>query len=352
LGTTSDVVIGYRKLGSNIDLALAAFSEIRTRGSCVAFAYDISGFFDNIDHGTLKRNWCRVLGENRLPEDHFRVFKRLTEFSSVNRRACLRRLGEKPSAKDRDIKRRPLCSVDQYRSLIRGGDGISNNLVVPWKRDYRIPQGTPLSALAANIAMIDFDIEMRRTIIALGGSYRRYSDDILVIVPAMHRALIPSILEQSLKLKTRRLTVNLDKADEIEFIPGALAKGLGTKALQYLGFVFDGRRQFLRSSTLAKYYLRVHRAVHSAKRQQRKAIEGKVVGRSSLHQRRLLASLTHLGAGNFITTYAANAQIKMRGSGIRKQLSRHPEKLKSLVNRQDPRGKRTAPNFGGRASGA
>ena len=33
-----DVVIGYRKLGSNIDLALAAFAEIKTRGSCVAFA--------------------------------------------------------------------------------------------------------------------------------------------------------------------------------------------------------------------------------------------------------------------------------------------------------------------------
>jgi RNA-directed DNA polymerase len=339
-----DVVIGYRKLGSNIDLAFAAFTEIKTRGSCVAFAYDISGFFDNMDHGVLKRNWCRVLGTNRLPDGHFTVFERLTKFSSVNRRACLRRLGEKPSAKDGDIKRRPLCSIDQYRRLIRGGDGVSNSLVVPWKKDYRIPQGTPISALAANISMIDFDVEMRRTITALGGSYRRYSDDILIIVPAAHRAAVPDILESSLKLNTRRLKVNLDKADEIEFGPGSLAKGLGTKALQYLGFIFDGQRQFLRSSTLAKYYRRVHRAVGWAKRQQIKVIKGKAAGRVTLHRRRLLANLTHLGSGNFVTTYGADAQAKM-GGGIRQQLSRHPEKLKSLMSRKMGNRRRPAPSL-------
>jgi RNA-directed DNA polymerase len=176
---------------------------------------------------------------------------------------------------------------------------------------------------------------MRRAITSIGGSYRRYSDDILVIVAAAHRAMVPGILRDALKLKTRRLTVNPDKADEIEFIPGSLAKGLGTKALQYLGFTFDGRRKLLRSSTLAKYYRRLHRAVYSAKRQQKKSKDGKIAGRLTLHQRRLLASVTHLGRENFITTYAARAQTKMGGSGIKRQISRHHKKLNSVVSRLD-----------------
>jgi RNA-directed DNA polymerase len=328
-----DVVIGYRKLGSNIDLALGAFSDIKTRGSCVAFAYDISGFFDNIDHGVLKRNWSRVLGVSPLPADHYVVFKRLTQFSTVNRRACLRRLGEKPSARDRDIERRPLCSIDEYRNLIRGGDGVSTNLVVPWKKDYRIPQGTPLSALAANIAMIDFDIEMRRAIHGLGGSYRRYSDDILIIVPSVHRSAVPIILKEALKLKTRRLRVNESKGDIIEFIPGALAKGPGTKALQYLGFIFDGQRPLLRSSTLAKYYRRLYRAASHARQQKKKAIAKKLPGRPTIYTRKLLASVTHLGPANFITTYASNAQKILGSRGIKRQLSRHHKKLMAMLER-------------------
>ena len=333
LGIDSSV-IGYRKIGSNIDLAFSAFSEIKARGSCVAFAYDISSFFDNIDHRVLKRNWSRVLGGVLLPEDHYKVFRNLTAFSSVNRRACLRRLGEKPSAKDRDIRRRPLCSIEEFRNLIRGGDGKSTNLVVRWKKEYRIPQGTPISALAANIAMIDFDIEMVREINALGGSYRRYSDDILVVVPSQHRMKVPKILEESLRHNTRRLKVNMDKVDEIEFLPGALAKGVGTKALQYLGFIFDGQRHLLRSSTIAKYYRRLHRAVNAAKRQQRKAINGEVAGRTTLHKRRLLANLTHLGPANIVTTYAADARAKMGQGGIRSQLSRHQKKLNALIDRR------------------
>ena len=329
-----DVVIGYRKLGSNIDLALAAFSDIRSRGSCVAFAYDISGFFDNIDHGILKRNWARVLGKTQLPDDHYAVFRRLTKFSTINRQACLRRLGEKPSAKDRDIKRRPLCSVAQYRNLIRGGDGISTNLVVPWKREYRIPQGTPLSALAANMAMIDFDIEMRKATTAMGGSYRRYSDDVLIIVPATHRAAVPTILREALKLRTRRLRVNEEKADIIEFIPGALAKGPGTRALQYLGFIFDGRRQLLRSSTIAKYYRRLHRAAAFARRQKRRVEDGTLLGRPTIYRRRALASLTHLGTATFVRTYAASAQAKMGSKLIKRQLSRHHNKLNALLGRE------------------
>lgn len=219
----SDVVIGYRKLGSNIDLAKSAFNEISMRKNCFALAFDISKFFDRIDHKTLKRNWCRVLGVDRLPEDHFTVFSRLTKFSTVNRQALLRRLGYPPNSRDRDIKKRPICSITQFRNLIRGDDGVSVNLVRQWKRDYRIPQGTPISALAANIAMIDFDIRMRESVSDLDGSYRRYSDDILIIVPVSEKDAAHKILESCLKENSPNLKINDKKTEMLEFSDGTVA---------------------------------------------------------------------------------------------------------------------------------
>ena len=210
---------------------------------------------------------------------------------------------------------------------------MSTNLVEQWRRDYRIPQGTPISALAANISMLDFDIEINRIVKLLGGSYRRYSDDILIVVPSIHRSAVPAILRDTLKNKTRRLRVNDKKTEIIEFIPGALADGPGTRALQYLGFIFDGRRTLLRSSTISKYYRRVYRAVGSAQKAKKKALSGNLHGRPVLHRRGLLANLTHLGTGNFVTTYAKNAQSTLGGDAIKRQLSRHQKKLNSILGR-------------------
>ncbi len=315
-------VIGYRKIGSNIDLAYSAFAEIKSRGSCIAFAYDISGFFDHIDHSILKENWARILGKESLPDDHFRVFKNLTKFSTVNRRACLRRLGLNVKSRDRDLDSRRLCTIEEFRQKIRGDDGIHQNLIVAWKRDYRIPQGTPLSALAANIAMLNFDIFMRIKIDELGGSYRRYSDDILVIVPSTKRDLVKKILTNALAQCTKRLHIKDSKTNVIAFLPGTLENGRGGRALQYLGFMFDGEKAILRSSTIAKFYRKMFRGIAAAKKTRKNAKNGKASGRETLYRRQLLLKHSRLGSQNFMTTYAATATKKM-GNGIARQLNNH-----------------------------
>src|SRR5690606_24117177 len=77
-------ILAFRKLGkSNIDFALDAFKDIQKRGNCTAIAFDISGFFDNLDHEILKRIWCSLFDFNRMPDDHFSVFKSITKFSIV-----------------------------------------------------------------------------------------------------------------------------------------------------------------------------------------------------------------------------------------------------------------------------
>ena len=326
-----DAVIGYRKVGSNIDLAVAAFAEIKRRGACTAFAFDISSFFDNIDHAVLRRNWCRVLGVPRLPDDHYAVFKALTRFSTVDRRACLRRLGYSPNTRDKDLRPPPLCSIVDYRSRIRGTVGTPDSLVIPWKKAYRVPQGTPISALAANISMIDFDVRIKAAVRALGGTYRRYSDDILIVVPVTSRHGVQALVRDALRDTTNGLRVKPEKTDIVSFVPGALAAG-HLKPLQYLGFLFDGNRTLIRSNTLAKHQRRVRRAVRWAKRQHKKALNGEIAGRPALHKRELHARLTHLGAGNFITGYGRNSQDTADSDGIRRQLSRHTAQLKSLLD--------------------
>lgn len=269
-----------------------------------------------------------------LPPGHDKVFQNLTQFSTVSRSACLSRLGHKRTLKDRDIKKRPICDIKTFRQVIKGKDGHATTLVVPWRRDYRIPQGTPISAIAANISMIDFDVKMKAAVSRFGGSYRRYSDDILVIVPTIGRVPVMEILQTNLKHYTRRLKINPKKTDVIEFIPGELAKGKGTKALQYLGFLFDGDRHLLRPGTISKFYRRMHQKIHHAQSQHRKAKAGILDGRKTVHQRSVLTDVTHLGVGNFLTSYAARAGMKLGSKHIKKQMSGHMGVYRRILARK------------------
>lgn len=90
----SDSVLAFRSLGkSNIHFASDAFGYIEELGECVAFATDITGFFDNLDHIKLKKAWCSLLDISSLPPDHFAVFKSITQYAYVERNALYRVLG-------------------------------------------------------------------------------------------------------------------------------------------------------------------------------------------------------------------------------------------------------------------
>lgn len=114
-------VIAYRSgKGNNVDFAKAAFDEIDRRGSCVAIALDISGFFDNIDHNNLKKEWCATIGQPKLPDDHFALFKSLTRWSEVNRDDCFARLKEHIPIFDHKNPPWPICNDNDFRRIIKG----------------------------------------------------------------------------------------------------------------------------------------------------------------------------------------------------------------------------------------
>jgi RNA-directed DNA polymerase len=333
------VVIGYRKGASNIRLARDAFLEIATRGSCAALALDISGFFDNISHHVLKAVWASLLNVTSLPEDHYAVFRALTRAAKIDRRELLQHLGIKPNARDRDLPR-PLCPVAQFR-LLRSSAGTGARLVRRHQQPFGIPQGTPLSAMAANIAMLPFDTAVHAAVTARGGSYRRYSDDILVVCALEHVGELERFITDALTTHTQTLQLNTDKREEARFAnPGphlvAIPPRTVAKPLQYLGFTFDGQRTLLRSGTLARFYRRMAGRVLTVKAKARLARQGKLAGRPVAHKRELLATRSHLGADNFVSRYAKDSARTMGPLGaneIRRQLARHSDVLMERLNR-------------------
>jgi hypothetical protein len=324
-----NVVIGYRKGSSNIKRASEAFREIQSRGNCVALALDIKGFFDNISHEVLKNCWMSLLGGGLLPpEDHYKVFRALTVAGKIDRADLLTRLGLPSNARDRDLPC-PLCSITDFRTLRSAASG-SSKLVSKHTGTKGIPQGTPLSAMAANLSMLELDTAVHAIVSATGGSYRRYSDDLLVLCLPEHMTAVEAAIVDALKVHTKTLSLNADKREEARFAlssPALAACSPKTAtALQYLGFTFDGQKALIRGGTLSRYYRRMASSVRVAKVRALMVKLGKLNGRTVLHKREVLASHTHLGARSFVSSYAklsAGIMGPLGAEAIRHQTSGH-----------------------------
>lgn len=323
-----DCVLAFRKLGaSNIDFADRAFSQIRLRGDCAAVAFDVTGFFDHIDHQLLKMAWARILNSSKLTEDHYAVFRSLTQYSTVSRTHLYKLLSISPH-NPKNMRRR-VCSPSEFRDVVRRNGCIGTN-----SNKYGIPQGTPISALLSNIYLLDFDTNLNALVTSLGGNYFRYCDDILIIIPKVAAEDIKSkVVEQLDKLK---LEANPKKTETSQFL---VQRDLLTcdRALQYLGFMFDGQRVFLRSAALAKFSGRMTQGVKLAKatarsRNRHRASLG--LPEKALYKRLLYERYSHLGRRNFIR-YALRAAETMNSNAIRRQLRPLWERLKFAIERDD-----------------
>lgn len=201
--------IAYRRIPSgdgsrggkcNIHFAKDAFDRIRQLGDCCVIALDISSFFESLDHEMLKAMWCRMIGKERLPDDHFAVFKSITQYAYVDRKKAYERLGyfgtKRFTSKGKPIEGylvkydqipTQLCPTDIFRSAILGKGTGASSLLVKNDKAWGIPQGTPISDILANIYMIDFDKKLDEMSNGANGFYYRYSDDIIIIAPISPR---------------------------------------------------------------------------------------------------------------------------------------------------------------------
>ena len=240
----SDSILAFRALKrSNIDFALEAFKDIEKYGNCCVVALDVSKFFDTLDHHLLKKEWIDLLCTEKLPNDHFNVYKSLTKYNWVNKEALYSLFGISPNNPKNGRFR--VCEPDLFRSKVR-----KDKLIIAHTHNFGIPQGTPISAMLSNIYMFNFDLKMKKFVDSCSGKYYRYCDDMLFIVPLEKKSQIENLATQ--EIKNINLSINTQKTEIHEFL---LVKDRLTvdKNLQYLGFIFDGKKKYIRSSSLARY---------------------------------------------------------------------------------------------------
>lgn len=309
-------VLAYRKgIGNNIDHSKALFDEIRKRKNCIAIAMDISGFFDHIRHSNLYAEIMAVRRVRRLNEVDYLLYRRLTRFEWVESDDLVKRLGGRYGRKGR------ICFPREFRKLVRASpSAVQVNL-----KDHGIPQGTPLSGLYANLSMLGFDRDATQLVTSLGGTYRRYSDDLAFLLP--NGTDVPQFIDEvGSMLIGIGLTVSAKKT-EIRHFKQDSTGTFCEKPFQYLGFTFDGKRTLIRQSSLNRYYSKMARGIRAKVR----AAESKSIPSDQIFMRELFKKYTHFGQNRNFPRYAYRASAVHSAPEIKHQISRHMDIFKKMV---------------------
>ena len=261
------VPVAYRTdlKDSNIQSARKAFDFIRKNPECYVMIGDFTNFFDNLDHQYLKKQWCSLLHTQQLPEDHYAVYKNITKYSKWELEDLLKINGLENSESGRKElnKKQIVLTKEQYK--------LYRKHIVKNKLSYGIPQGSSISAVLANIYMLEADKLIHEKVMKYNGFYMRYSDDFMIVLPKQDNCdifkeiieIIKSIPNLYLEnKKTQFFRVNLPTVFNIgkSFADDA---DVSQKRINFLGFSFDGNKIFVRPKTIGKYYYRMNRKAKS-----------------------------------------------------------------------------------------
>jgi RNA-directed DNA polymerase len=309
----------------NIHYACESFYWIEANRPCVALAFDISSFFDSLDHKLLKAKWCELIGSPNLPAGQYAVYKSLIRAHVVDREILYKKFKisrHNPRANGRT----KICSSADFRTAVVGG-GL---LEAP--KPVGIPQGTSISAVLSNIYLMDFDRAVAQMVSTWGGLYRRYCDDILVVVPPQWEAAAKAAIDS--EMSSAKMTVQPEKTEAINFYKSVAS----SRPLQYLGLLFDGNRILLRPGGIGRYYGRLRAGVRNAGKSRRANEDKMGLAKNSIDIRRKSINqlYSHLGRRNFIS-YAHRAAELSGHAEIRRQVSRHWRVLEEAVRSEDNR---------------
>ncbi|WGE69155.1 reverse transcriptase/maturase family protein [Actinobacillus equuli subsp. haemolyticus] len=324
-----DSILAFRQLGkSNIDFAKFAFDMVHEKvheyEECTVLALDITSFFDHLDHDILKKMWSIVLGEPKLPDHHYAVFRAITRFSRVDREEVFNFFNISANNPRKD-KRNRICSPIEFRKFRKSRKyTLFNNFPAFFinKDKKGIPQGSPISALLSNIYMLDFDLRIHEKVTKMNGIYLRYCDDILCIIPSKDVDEIYKYIREEIHNQLK-LTINESKTEIIYFSYNKRKnKIVNDKYLQYLGFILHNGSISIRSAAFCRYSNKMKRGVDLAKQTQRKynlIRDKKGIKNKKLYKKKLYSRYSHFGKCNFIS-YGKRASEKMSSIKIAKQL--------------------------------
>lgn len=327
----TECVIGYRSIKKNgisyrnIHFAQEIFEFIKSQDDCVILTYDIKEFFDTLSHKHLKDSWKILLGIPELPNDHYNVFKSLTNFSYVEKKDVYKlcKVGQKIKT---GIFIKRLCTPIEFKNKIR--NIIKNNPRSVFKQG--IPQGTPISDLLSNIYMIPFDKKIKKLTVNRQVLYKRYCDDIILVCKRSDEELFNTTINQ--EIVKIGLVLHEKKTKIFYYQKGTEEltckdqKPQHKALLQYLGLEFNGKKVYIRSSSISSFYQKVKSRVKKA------AITSRKKKNPIIFKKKIYEQNTYLGMakGNFIT-YAQNAAKIISGNGIKKQIFPHFQKIKNEI---------------------
>ncbi len=302
-------VIAYRRLGrANYHFSADAYRFAKERGECVVLCFDITGFFDNLDHAILKDRLKWLLGVSELPRDWFAVFRHVTKFRYVERAALEKSDEFKSRLKTRT--REPIATIIEVKA--------ASIPIIENQNNFGIPQGTPISAVFSNLYMIELDRLMVDVCGAVGALYQRYSDDILIVCDLKNEELIRETLLKS--ISSHKLEIKIEKTERALF--GQSYQDI----FQYLGFNVSQGSAVIRPSSLARQWRKAKHAIKTTKAKGMHAIQtGKATSISTKHLRR---RFWPTGARNF-SKYARRAAGEFRSKAIVRQALR----LERMVDR-------------------
>ncbi|MGP5313339.1 antiviral reverse transcriptase Drt2 [Psychrobacter faecalis] len=292
------IIDGNRVSQCNIHFSKNVFDYISQKKDCLVLCYDITKFFDNLDHRILKDNWIRLLATNDLPKDHYKIYRSLTRFASVDKKGLYKELGLSLHSRTLNKRLDRLCSVKEFRDKIR-----KNGLVTTNKSSRGIPQGSPMSGLLSNIYMMDFDEAVSKHLAEIDGKYFRYCDDMIFIFDKSRKFEVENLVKAEInKLK---LPINDKKTQEIEFKNGISNFNSGSISynnpckLQYLGLLFDGENTYLRETGLSRYNRKLRKAIRMRTSHYQR-LESSQRNGSSMYMRKLHTRFTYIGKRNYI----------------------------------------------------
>lgn len=368
----------------NIDFANDVFKYIldypQKKFSVIAF--DISSFFDNLDHKLLLEVWCDVLKVDKLPSDHFNVYKNITRFTHVDIVDIFEEFKDKIHTQKTNkfgVKlKRKRKKIDKIKFL-RDQDAIAfctekeffkvkDKLLQPSKtkivdkkivyRNFGIPQGSPISSVLANMYLLHFDKKINDNIVNFGGIYRRYSDDMIVVCPLENKTGLLELVYSEIKKYKLEIQSAKTQIFQFEYQNDKLVCGEEyqdgnlinwNKNFVYLGFEFDGKNVLLKSASLSSYYRKMKRGIRRAKYYSKKH-------KKEIFKRRLLKRHSFIGAkrtrkyiwnekekkfkkteyynwGNFLS-YAFKAADIMINNKIKQQTRKHWSILNNELNKK------------------
>lgn len=337
----NDVAVAYRTGlgGSNITFSKQALDFIRKNAPCYVMIGDFTSFFDNLDHQYLKRQWCSLLGEQFLPKDHYAVFKNVTQYSKWERTDLLT-LNDLPDTKDGIRQLNAKTTVLTKEQYIANRSHIVRN-----PNTFGIPQGSPISAVLANIYMLETDKQVTEMVRACNGLYMRYSDDFIVAIPEIHGVDVPKELDKVVaKIKnTPNLELQPNKTQYFHYSGKKLencGKQFSAEAdcskrfINFLGFTFDGEKVFIRAKTTGKYYYRMRRKARSITKQGGYTAEGKHISGRKLYESYSEKGLKS-GKGNFLSYVNRAAEVFGEDEAIRRDTARHMQKIRKALNEHE-----------------